>query len=39
MHPRDVDRLHSDEYAAMVEYAVREQREERRAMRKAQKRG
>jgi hypothetical protein len=37
MTPRDVDELHPDEYQAMVDYAIREQREERRAARKARR--
>jgi hypothetical protein len=37
MHPRDIDRLHPDEYHAMVDYALREQRAEQRAIRKAQR--
>jgi hypothetical protein len=39
MHPRDVDRLEPDEYDAMVAYAVRVQRDEKREMRKAARRG
>jgi hypothetical protein len=37
MTPRDVDQLHPDEYVAMVDYAVREQRAEQRAIRKAER--
>ena len=37
MHPREVDQLHPDEYLAMVDYAVKVQRDERRAMRKAER--
>jgi hypothetical protein len=38
MHPRQVDELYPDEYRAMIDYAVRVQRDERRAMRKAERR-
>ena len=34
MTPRDVDELRADEYAAMLRFAVREQREQRRAARR-----
>jgi hypothetical protein len=37
MHPREVDQLYPDEYRAMVDYAVKVQRDERRAMRKAER--
>jgi hypothetical protein len=37
MTPRDVDRLYPDEYHAMVDYAVKVQRDERRAQRKAER--
>jgi hypothetical protein len=35
MTPRQVDELTPDEYAAMIAYAVREQREAERAERRA----
>jgi hypothetical protein len=38
MTPRQVDQLHPDEYAAMVAYAVAEQRAEQRAARQARRR-
>ena len=38
MHPREVDQLYPDEYQAMISYAVRVQRDERREIRKAQRR-
>ena len=38
MHPREVDQLYPEEYQRMVDYAVRVQRDERREMRKAQRR-
>jgi len=37
MTPRDVDELRSDEYVAMIEYAVREQRQQKRAERAARR--
>jgi hypothetical protein len=37
MHPRDVDRLYPDEYAAMIDYAISEQRAEQRAIRDAKR--
>lgn len=38
MNPRQVDALHPDEYRAMTDYAVREQRQDRRAARAAERR-
>lgn len=38
MTPRQVDELHADEYRGMIAYAVREQRERRRADRAAARR-
>ena len=38
MHPREVDQLYPDEYQRMIDYAVRVQRDERREIRKAQRR-
>jgi hypothetical protein len=38
MTPRQVDELRPDEYEAMVAYALREQREQRRAERAASRR-
>ena len=35
MTPRDVDALAADEYERMIEYAVAQQQEERRAQRRA----
>jgi hypothetical protein len=37
MTPRDVDRLTPDEYRAMIDYAVTEQRAEQRAVRQARR--
>jgi hypothetical protein len=37
MHPRQVDELHPDEYQAMIDYAVKVQRDERRAIKKAER--
>lgn len=39
MTPREVDELHPEEYRAMTDYAVREQRAERRAQRAAARKG
>jgi hypothetical protein len=39
MTPREVDELRADEYAAMIDYAVNEQRQQRRAERAARRRG
>jgi hypothetical protein len=38
MSPREVDALSPDEYAAMIAYAVREQRAQARAARAARRR-
>jgi len=38
MTPRQVDELTPDEYAAMIAYAVKQQRDERRQARKASRR-
>lgn len=35
MTPREVDELEPDEFAAMIDYAVRDQREAERAERRA----
>ena len=37
MTPREVDDLYPDEYSAMIDYADRVQRDERRAIRKAER--
>ena len=38
MTPREVDQLHPDEYHAMVDYAIKVQRDEQREARKAARR-